>query len=204
MKRMLRRYGIVLSVISVGTLAGCSKTEGPAPGNAATEQREEIRVGTSVDPRTVAQSDTPAAAVGTFLQAVRAGNDQVAAAMLTSTARKKTAEMNMAIAPPGSDTAQFEVGEVSLINDNAAQVSSKWSDLDHNAQRQSDSIIWVVKHEPEGWRVSGVAAPLVLDFEKPEEMMRRQGLAKDEAPTKPESGQSQAQRAENLEKPVRR
>ena len=36
-----------------------------------------------------------------FLEAVRTGDDQGAAAMLTAKARKKTSEMHMQVAPPG-------------------------------------------------------------------------------------------------------
>ena len=48
------------------------------------------------DPR-----DTPDRAVSEFLEAVRTGNDQTAAAMLTPTARQKTSEMQMAVAERG-------------------------------------------------------------------------------------------------------
>src|SRR5262245_4285651 len=56
-------------------------------------------------------------AVFKFLEAVQHGKDKEAANMLTKMAREKTAEMEMVVAPPGSDTASFEVGEVQMIND---------------------------------------------------------------------------------------
>jgi len=178
---MLRNCGMLISTVFLGLVTGCGTSGGTGQGPATPEQREEIRVGTSIDPRTVA-SDTPSAAVSTFLQAVRTGNDGVAAALLSTVARKKTAEMEMVVAPPGSDTAQFEVGNVQMLADGLAHVACKWSDLDHNAQRNTDEIVWVVKQEPQGWRIAGVAAPVVLDFENPQKALRSQVTGPDAGP----------------------
>ncbi len=57
-------------------------------------------------------AEGPAEAVFTFLEAVRTGDDAKANEMLTQLAREKTSEIDMVVAPPGSETASFEVGEV--------------------------------------------------------------------------------------------
>lgn len=200
---MWRNMEVLLSALVVASVIGCGKSDGPGQGQAPSGQREDLRISTSIDPTTVAQTGTPAGAVKVFLQAVRAGNDEQAAAMLTTLARKKTAEMKMQIAPPGSDTAQFEVGDASPASEGAVHVASTWSDLDHNQQRQSDEIVWVVKQESQGWRISGVAKPLVLDFERPEEMIRKQGLAQEEVHRRAQQEKSQANRPENPQNSVR-
>ena len=47
-----------------------------------------------------------------FLEAVRTGNDEKAAKMLSTVARQKTAALNRNVTPPASDTARFAVGKV--------------------------------------------------------------------------------------------
>ena len=116
-----------------------------------------------------------------FLEAVRTGKDQVAANMLTKLAAQKTKEMDLLVSPPGSDTAKFTVGEFEVEADNTAQVASTWTDIGDDGKPNTDTIIWILKREPEGWRVSGMATrvfddrpPLVLNFEDPADMVRKQ------------------------------
>ena len=132
---------------------------------------------------------TPDQAVYEFLEAVRTGNDQKAAAMLSPLARQKTAEKQMVVAPPGSPTAKFTVGKVKIKPDDndGAYVSCTWSDvIDDQGTVRSDDIVWGVRHEPEGWRIVGMVLqvlpneePLVLNFEDPEDMIRKQQLLHD-------------------------
>ena len=122
-------------------------------------------------------ADGPAQAVFQFLEAVRTGNDQGAQGMLTRLAQEKTAELEMMVAPPGSDTASFEVGEVELLGDQNARVASSWTDLEHDGGSRTDYITWLVRRDSSGWRISGMATelvpgegPVVLNFENPEEI----------------------------------
>lgn len=126
-------------------------------------------------------------AVRQFLEAVRTGQDQQAAAMLTTTAREKTAQMNLVVAPQGSDTAKFEVIEAEIQADGTAQVASQWTDMGDDGKPQTDLIIWLTKYEPEGWRVYGMATKvfddqpaLMLNFEDPEDMVRKQQATEQE------------------------
>ena len=155
----------------------------------------------------------PAAAVFEFLEAVRSGNDEKAATMLTKMARQKTAELNMEVAPPGSDTAEFEVGKVEYLDADrsGARVTSAWSDLDEKSQKRTDEIVWMVRREPEGWRIAGVAAtvfegepPLLLNFEDPEEMLRKQQWVQQEMRRRAQQGNLQAKGGENPEDSTRR
>jgi len=66
-------------------------------------------------------------------------------------------------------------------------VLSKWTDMDRSGQPRTDEITWMLRREAEGWRVAGMAAtvfegepPLLLDFEQPEETMRRLDLLSEE------------------------
>jgi hypothetical protein len=100
--------------------------------------------------------------------------------MFTPVARRKAKEIGLAVAPRGSDTADYAVGAVQYLSETAARVDSTWSDLGEDGHRHSDEIQWTVHEEPEGWRVAGMTAvvfpgerPLELNFENPEEMLRK-------------------------------
>jgi len=130
----------------------------------------------------------PDKAIAQFLEAVRTGNDTTAAQMLTAIARRKTAELQLVVAPPGSDTASFTVGEVELSDDKkGAQVASTWTDIVEDGKPHTDTIVWILRLDPEGWRISGMGtrlfddmAPLVLNFEDPEDMVNKQKMAEAE------------------------
>lgn len=129
---------------------------------------------------------TPAGLIGEFLEAVRTGDDDKASRLLTPLARKKTAEVEMVVAPPGSDTAKFKVLEVE-VDGQESHVSSDWTDLDGNGQPHTDRIVWFLRQEADGWRIFGMAtrifpdlAPIVLNFEEPEDMLRKQQQAEEE------------------------
>ena len=62
-----------------------------------------------------------------------------------------------------------------------------WTDVDADGQLKTDEAIWVVRREPEGWRIVGVAAmvfpgepPVVLNFEDPDDMLRQQQWIREE------------------------
>ncbi len=144
---------------------------------------------------------------------MRTGNDEKATRMLSTLAREKTASLNRNVTPPASDTAKFTVGKVDYVDDVGARVASTWTDLDADGQPKTDEAIWVVRRESDGWRIAGVAAmvfpgepPLVLSFEDPEDMLRKQQWVREEIRRRMEKGQagSQAKGGENSEKPVRR
>jgi hypothetical protein len=121
---------------------------------------------------------------------VKNAEDDKANSMLTKLALAETAKMNMVVAPPGSESATFEVGEVELLSEGAEQgahVASKWTDLGDDGQPHTDDIVWMLRKEPEGWRIAGMATtvfedepPLLLNFEDPQDMQRKQQLAEEE------------------------
>lgn len=132
-------------------------------------------------------SATPQAAVKTFLTAVKAGDDASAEKMLTPLTIESIRKYEITVAPPGSDTASFEVGEVEMVAEDGAHVASRWTDVDDQGQPHSDNIVWMVRKEEQGWRIAGMAAvvfpgepPVFLNFEDPEDMMRKQQLIVEE------------------------
>jgi hypothetical protein len=171
-------------------IAGCNKSD-VANQQAAPEQpveRDQLPAVASVDPNTVAATDTPEKATTEFLKALRNGDDHKAMALLSVVAREKTAALNRGLTPAASDTAKFTVGKAKLIGQDGAQVPSTWTDVDDDGQTSSDNpMTWVLRRESEGWRIAGVAAeifpgepPLCLNFEDPEDMLKKERWARQE------------------------
>jgi hypothetical protein len=182
------RYGLSLCGLAVLVLIGCSKSEPKAPvaalsGGPAAQASPapallETHAGTVEDPKVV---------VSAFLDALRTGSDEAAMKLLTAEARRKAIEANRSPAPPASETARFALGQVSYVGEDGAQVECTWSDLDEAGKLHSDHATWVCRKEVEGWRVAGVAAvvfegepPLLLNFEDPQEMQKKQAWLRDE------------------------
>jgi len=134
--------------------------------------------------RTSSAATGPArAAVVSFLDAIKRGDDAAARSMLTKLARTKTAELGIAVTPPVNDSCRYTVGDCEIVNERGdlAHVATVWSEADAAPSDPGDNIIWVVRLDPEGWRVAGMAMkvfddlpPLLLDFEDPEDMLAKQ------------------------------
>lgn len=157
--------------IALATAAGCGQSS-TSGGSAA---------------RPTGTNEGPDRAVASFLEAVKAGNDAVAAGMLTKVARQKTTEMQLVVAPPGSTTASYQVGEVEFIGNQGAHVASTWTDIAEDGKPHTDTIVWILRRDPEGWRISGMGTrifddrpPLLLNFENPEDMIAKQREAEQE------------------------
>ena len=166
-----RRHLVTEVLVAVGLLAivlvtGCS-SGGPA-GDAAAPAKQ---------------------AVVTFLEAIKRGDDAAARTMLTTTARAKTEELGISVAPPVNDTATYSVRECEVIGDGGdlVHVATTWTDVDADGFQSTDNVIWVVRLDPEGWRVVGMAMrvfedlpPLLLNFEDPEDMLAKQAMVAEE------------------------
>ena len=62
------------------------------------------------------------------------------------------------MAPPGSDTARFEVGSVEyVVKDELAHVDSTWTDVGDDGKPHTDEIIWALRLDAQGWRIAGMA-----------------------------------------------
>jgi hypothetical protein len=172
----LRRGGWVTTgaiALAIG-LSGCGSS-GTTPENK-----------TSTSAESVLSTATPPDAVKAFLQAIKVGDEKTADEMLTKIAREKTKEADLHVAPPGSDTANYKIGK-HVVEGKEAKVSSTWTDMDEDGKPQTDEIVWLLKQEPEGWRICGMATelfpdeePLILNFEDPAEMLERQKKAEEE------------------------
>jgi hypothetical protein len=181
--KKMRRYQGWLFIVSMLLMVwGCGKTNetdqtAAGPNDNQTQNAANRTAAKSV--ADIVKTDTPEATVQVFLEAVRTGNDQVAASMISTLARQRTAALNGSFTPPASDRAKFTIGKVEYVGEDGARVASVWTDVDENEQSRSDEYGWILRKEAEGWRVAGVAAfifpgeePLKLNFEDPDESKR--------------------------------
>lgn len=157
------------AVVSALALSGCSGGGGTTPPVGAK----------------TGGTDSAKATVVEFLEAIKRGDDAAASSMLTSVARTKTEELGLTVAPPVNPSARYEVKDCESIGDTGdlVHVGTVWSDVDEAGQESSENIVWVVRLDPEGWRVVGMAmkvfddmAPLLLNFEDPDDMIAKQEM----------------------------
>jgi hypothetical protein len=153
-----------------------------------------------------AKTEPAKAAVVALLDAIKRGDDEAASGMLTKVARAKTREMGISVAPPVADSAVSAVTACEMVSesDDLAHVGTTWTDTDADGFQTTQNVVWVVRLDPEGWRVAGMAvkvfddmAPLLLNFEDPADMLAKQEHVADElrrrATAKPAAGDAQPQ-----------
>ncbi len=157
------------AIVSALGLSGCS---GGGAGGGSTQAKS-------------GGTEPARAAVVEFLAAIKRGDDAAASGMLTKVARAKTEELGLTVAPPVNDSATYEVKECEMVGDagDLVHVGTTWSDKDEEGTSSTESIVWVVRLDPEGWRVVGMAMrvfedmpPLLLNFEDPEDMIAKQEM----------------------------
>jgi hypothetical protein len=141
--------------------------------------------GPAVSAPTSTSVEPAKAAVATFLDAVKRGDDSAARGMLTKVAAAKTKEMGISVAPPVPASATYSIRECEIVGDSEdlMHVATTWTDTDADGFTTTDNVVWVVRLDPEGWRVVGMAMrvfddmpPLLLNFEDPEDMVAKQEL----------------------------
>ena len=160
------------------------------------------------------------AVVTSFLEAIRKGDNEAATKLLTKVAHQKAEETGRCVAPAANDSAKIEVEEAAYPTPghDIAHVPTRWIDLDETGKPRTDKATWVCRLEPEGWRVAGFAAyvfegedPLLLSFEDPEDMAKKQTWLKEEIARRskresapPASGESSFQAEKNPQDAFRR
>ncbi|MEX0793935.1 MAG: hypothetical protein WD045_12425 [Pirellulaceae bacterium] len=171
------------------------------------EPTESPLVVQSVDRFTLAVAE-PASTIELFLESLRDGDDAITSRLLSTKAREETAKHDMVVRPPGSSTARFKVGQVVYTTDAkvSAHVESHWIDVDETGKKQSYEIVWILRRESRGWAVAGMAtelfageAPLVMNFEKPQDMLAQQQRAELEMSRRNNRNYREVQTATHME-----
>ncbi|PQO38573.1 hypothetical protein [Blastopirellula marina] len=169
---------------------GCNQSKDPAStadnDPSSRQPDEETIIVEKVDDDVQQAAKNPKAVVELFLTSLREGDEATTSRLLTNKARMETAKHDMVVHPPGSRTAQFVVGQTIYTTDtrDIAHVESNWTDVDDAGRRQTYEIVWILRKEPLGWAVAGMATelfsgetPLVMNFEDPLDMLAQQQRA---------------------------
>lgn len=169
----------VLIVLAVTVLA-CSITgcggDPQGPPNVANSASEPVAAGT---PSTAA---SPADVVVQFYEALRKGDDAAIASLLTDKAREETANSGLGIQSQASESLSYEIGNTDYVTDqmDGAHVRTMWREPSPEGQLTATEVIWVLRKQTGGWRISGMATPVVegelpllFNFEEPEDMLQK-------------------------------
>lgn len=188
---------LLLAVTSIVVVSLGCRPSPPDVSTAPGANSRDLTVDNASDiPLPVADTSKPEAVVAAFLDALRDGNDEVAESLLTSIARRETQEHELTVQPPGSPSAQYEVGEVKHVQ-GGVHVNSNWSEYDELGEQSTYEIVWVLRHEPIGWRVAGMATavnpakpPIYLNFEDVPDLLQKWQRADAELAVHAEQDQS--------------
>ncbi len=165
------RWFLSVGLLIAVALTGCSGSSAP--------QGEVAKA-----PAVVIPADLkPEQVIDRFLAAVCKGDDRTAEALLTKLSVENTKKYDLQVAPQGSETAKYEVGECKLVgdaNDQGAYVASKWTDIDDTGKPKTDEIVWMIHKEAEGWRIVGMGITpfedldvVYFNFEDPQDMLAK-------------------------------
>ncbi len=184
-------------VVCAALLVGCSKG-GDAPvaqpsasegGGSATSSTGGA---TATSTGLATAGESPEAMVGRFLEALRKGDRETVATLLTSGARQETVRHGFEINPPGDPTSKYTVGQVEMVNGEhpEALVSSTWTHDLGEGEVFTFEAVWITRREVDGWRVSGLAVhdpqseqPVVFNFENLEEVFHKKEQVEQAAET---------------------
>ena len=169
---------LVAPVVNLNPGSDAELAEPPQESPART-----LTMGSAVPVVDLSASATPEQVVEHFLSALQQGSDEQVTGLLTAKARTETAKHDLVVRSPGSPTAKFSVGELELVS-GGAYVNSQWSETSRDGISHSFEIIWVLRKQANGWRIAGMATrvaeneqPTYLDFENPQEMIRKWNAA---------------------------
>jgi len=195
----MREFFVAAGIISAILLCGCNKKTESAKsdsGKANTATHHKEKEEGSSDPSSsspnssaapaeaqeaVDKSASPDHVVMAFLEATRNGDDQLAAKLLSKKALEATTRAGLIVKPPGTPTMQYEIGEVEYPEQHpdGAYVKSIWRERFDDGEDRFD-VTWVLRKQPEGWRIVGMAMALpgseepdLVNFEAADELRQK-------------------------------
>jgi hypothetical protein len=139
----------VVTVLSFGLLAGCSKHDTPNTGASADNEVPQIK---ETDPST----NPMAKAAYDFLDAVLKGDTGRASARLTPQAMQRIVASGKSFSPPGMQTASFKIGEVRAPSADQAIVQCVLTDTSEGTPH-SEEMCCLLRKVENDWRISGIA-----------------------------------------------
>jgi len=184
----MRGFAWILSMCGVlGLCVGCGDSQQAAQQTDTGNRVAATGLGAS-DPiaadsaAIVTPQGLPDLVVARFYQALRDGDNTAIEALLTDRAREETAKNGLAIQSQASRSLSYEIGETDYVTENldGAHVASLWAEPEADGSVVSTEVIWVLRKQRDGWKISGMATaiedgelPLLFNFENPVDMMQK-------------------------------
>ncbi len=176
----MRRVLSVLAVtVSACGFVGCG---GASQGSPEAENSASGQAAASAGDSAAGGASGPSAVVAQFYEALRTGNDAAIASLLTDKAREETSKSGLGIQSQASHSLAYEIGETDYVSDqmDGAHVRTMWREPSPQGQMTSTEVIWVLRKQTNGWKISGMATPVVegelpllFNFEEPEDMLQK-------------------------------
>ena len=184
----MRRLTLAFAFLAAFGLLGCSGKSAPTTTASASPQATASAPASKplTQPIAVPASAAPDQVVMVFLNALRSGDSPTTESLLTATAKTELAKHNLSVDVQSAPSASYQVKPAEIVANNpqGAHVSSIWTEKFDDGTSEPYEIVWVLRQQPEGWRLAGMAMQLIpgqpaqfLDFENPTDMLRK----KDEA-----------------------
>jgi hypothetical protein len=179
---LFRNVFLVASILIGSALIGCGGSSTTAVSSPSPSSSQ------------IAQDNTPQPTdiVSQFLDQVRRGGDNTAAGdLLTQAAQMELKRIGRSVQPIGTPNASFKVtrGEAHPDDPNAMIVHSIWSEPNEEGGQSDSEVLWGLKREPNGWRISGLAVEpepgvdlVVVNFEDGNSMLQMLGGAETSQP----------------------
>ncbi len=173
---MKKLIGIALGILLVAAV-GCSKSSdgAVASGSSTIVQSNTVPLAEQLNaaPSNQPTMSPPAEIVAQFLDSLRRGDEVLTAQLMTTAARAEVARHNLAVSPPGSPQASFQIGETREIEAGRALVESVWTEPSNGTDPvMRTEVLFDVRLEQHGWRLAGMVIdmgaeqePIIVDFE---------------------------------------
>ena len=183
----MRLERTLLGLFGAALIIGCGSSDStsePAAQSPATSEGPSVVVADPSQP-SPGGVHPPRHVVASFYDALRAGDNATIAALLTDRAREETARSGLGIQSQASSSLAYEIGETQFVTEGGAHVMSLWKEADQSGDQVITEVVWVLRKQPLGWRISGMATPvmedqppLLFNFEDPEDMLRKKAVVK--------------------------
>ncbi len=146
-------------LICIALMTGCGSKSGDIPAASVPAQGTDATTNGAAGTNTLAPE--PDSIVTKFLDSLRAGDRDLAESLLTNKARMETAKSGFRVEPPGTPGMSYEIGQTEYVTEekDGAHVGSIWTERLPTGEVNSFAVIWVLRLQPEGWRIAGLATP---------------------------------------------
>lgn len=168
---MLKRIALVSILGLLIACPGCGKSDSATVGGTSTPAPSNV----AAPVKQVASE---------FLEALRTGNSDAAAAKLTAVAQQRMREAEMDFSLLANSAATYQIGNVELFEANEASVETIWTEPDAAGNSIREQWTIALQRYGQEWRILGIIAdsgagqqPLVMDFENPEQPGTAQATA---------------------------